>query len=108
VVINLGTNDFSVSADETGFVTAYVQLLDQVRAVYPAAPIFCVSWAHWGSEHESWVPAAMTQSGHADLHHVSFSIDPNDGWGCDYHPSATTHQKLGQQLATAMQAELGW
>ncbi|MBW2455129.1 MAG: hypothetical protein JRI68_11495 [Deltaproteobacteria bacterium] len=31
-----------------------------------------------------------------------------DGWGCDYHPSTTTHQKLGQQLATAMQAELGW
>lgn len=36
------------------------------------------------------------------------SPDPADGWGCDYHPSQATHEKLGQVLTSALQQELGW
>lgn len=108
VVINLGTNDFSAPIAQADFVPAYVALIQQIRAYYPAAMIFCVSWAHWGAAHEQWVLDAMTQSGAANLRHLGFAIDPADGWGCDYHPSLTTHQKLGQQLTEALQTELGW
>ena len=108
VVVNLGTNDFSAAISEGQFVPAYVALLATIRGHYPEAAIFCVTWAHWGATHESWVQSAMTQSGDANVHHVGFSIDPNDGWGCDWHPSAVTHQKLGDLLATTMAAELGW
>lgn len=108
VVVNLGTNDFSVAIAQQDFVGAYVALLGQIRSFYPAATIFCVSWASWGAEHEGWVQEAMTQSGDDNLQTLSFASDPADGWGCDYHPSATTHQKLGAQLADAMGAELGW
>jgi len=33
---------------------------------------------------------------------------PADGYGCDYHPSVTTHSRMGGQLATALSAILGW
>jgi hypothetical protein len=51
---------------------------------------------------------AMTQSGDANVYHVGFSIDANDGWGCDYHPSAVSQQKLGDLLAQSMASQLGW
>lgn len=108
VVINLGSNDFSVAIAQNEFVPAYTQLLQDVRAKYPAAHIFCVGWTGWGGQHEQWVQDAMTQSGDANVDFVEFSIDPNDGWGCDYHPSATTHQKLGDQLAGVLKQKMGW
>jgi lysophospholipase L1-like esterase len=108
VVLNLGTNDFSATVTEDQFVPAYVALLAQIRSHYPSAPIFCVSWAGWGSEHESWVQTAMTQSGDTNLSHLGFSIETSEGWGCDYHPSAATHLRVGQQLAQALRDELGW
>src|SRR5690606_34257050 len=43
VVINLGTNDFSTAEDprQDEFETAYVDLLERVRAAYPQALILC-------------------------------------------------------------------
>jgi lysophospholipase L1-like esterase len=108
VVVNLGTNDFSATIAQNQFVPAYAALLGTIRSQYPSARIFCVSWAHWGSEHESWVEDAMTQSGDDNLTHLGFTIETSEGWGCDYHPSAATHQRLGQELAQAMRTAMGW
>ena len=108
VVVNLGTNDFSATIAQSDFVNAYVTLLGTIRSYYPSAMIFCVSWADWGAQHEQWVVDAMTQSGDANTRHLSFAIDPADGYGCDGHTSITTNQKLGAQLAQALGSELGW
>jgi hypothetical protein len=108
VVINLGTNDFSAALEHDQFVGAYVELLATVRASHPDAMVFAVSWAHWGSDKEQWVLDALAQSGDANTRHVGFSIDAEDGFGCDYHPSAATHAKLGELLTAALEAELGW
>lgn len=108
VVINLGTNDFSAPVAEADFVGAYVDLLGTVRGHYPNAAIFCVTWQHWGAENQGYVLSAIDQFADSNVHSVEFSIDPNDGWGCDYHPSLVTHQKLGQVLTTAFEQTLGW
>jgi lysophospholipase L1-like esterase len=108
VLINLGTNDFSVALAEADFVGAYVGLLTTVRQHRPEAAIFAVRWEHWGPTHMGWVSAALSQFADPDVHEVTFAIDPADGWGCDYHPSAVTHEKLGAQLATTFQSVLGW
>ncbi|MEZ4296255.1 MAG: SGNH/GDSL hydrolase family protein [Polyangiaceae bacterium] len=108
VVINLGTNDFSVSIRESDFVRAYVQLLTSVRRRYPAAKIFCVSWADWGAEHEGWVETAMRDSGDRNLRHLAFRIEPADGYGCDHHTNLATNAKLGRLLTQALHDDLGW
>ena len=108
VVVNLGTNDFSAAIAESDFTAAYVALLGDVRSRYPAAMIFCVTWAHWGASKEGWVKSAMASTLDPNLRHVAFSIDPADGYGCDYHTNLVTNAKLGQILTTALEEELGW
>lgn len=108
VVITLGTNDFSSSVSEGNFVPAYEGLLQTIRGYYPSAAIFCVSWAHWGAEHESWVDAAVANVGDSNTHRISFVVDWNDGQGCDGHTNVVTNAKLGEQLTEAFATELGW
>lgn len=108
VVVNLGTNDFSAPVTHDEFVGAYFSLLTEVRSKYPAAMVFCVSWAHWGQQHESWVEDAMTMTGDARMRHLGFSIDPKDGLGCDSHTNLVTNAKLGAVLTQALKDELGW
>jgi hypothetical protein len=108
VVVNLGTNDFSAPIAESDFEGAYTALLQEVRMKYPDAMIFCVTWAHWGSTKDGWVTKAMSATGDPKLRHVGFSIDPNDGYGCDYHTNLITNGKLGAILTQSLHDELGW
>jgi len=108
VVINLGTNDFSAAIDGAAFTADYVELLTLVRGNYPAATIVAVTWAHWGAGNEELVHDAVDDFADANVLETRFAIDAADGWGCDYHPSAITHQKLGAQLTELLQTELGW
>ncbi|MFO0590442.1 MAG: SGNH/GDSL hydrolase family protein [Polyangiaceae bacterium] len=108
VVVNLGTNDFSATIAEADFEGAYTALLQEVRQKYPAAMIFCVTWAHWGASKEGWVVNAMAKANDPNLRHVKFAIDPADGYGCDYHTNLVTNAKFGAILTKALQDELGW
>ena len=87
---------------------AYVALLGAVRERYPQAPIFTVTWAHWGGEHEQWVADAVSETGDANIEVVPFEIQNDEGFGCDYHPSAATHARLGEELTQVLQTKLGW
>src|SRR5690349_6426137 len=108
VVINLGTNDFSAALDAAAFSADYVDLLTTVRGNYPAATIVAVTWARWGSANEQRVHDAVATFAVPNVLETQFSIDRADGWGCGYHPSAVTHQKLGAQLTALLKSELGW
>jgi lysophospholipase L1-like esterase len=108
VVINLGTNDFSVAIDGDAFIADYVDLLSEVRTRYPAADIFAIRWKHWGATNEGYVMSAVSQHGDAKVHDLELSIDAADGFGCDYHPSLITHQKLGALLTQTLNTTLGW
>ncbi len=108
VVINLGTNDFSVAIDGSAFIADYVELLGEVRSRYPAADIFAIRWKHWGATSEGYVLTAVQQFADPKVHDLEFSIEPADGFGCDYHPSIATHQKLGALLTQTLTDTLGW
>jgi lysophospholipase L1-like esterase len=118
VVVNLGTNDFSTMSDPTEeqFEQAFGALLDRIRTAYPAAlilatvgPLLNGTDLTTARAYIDAVVSARTQAGDAKL--KSFELAPQnaaDGYGCDWHPSARTHQIMAGVLATKLRAELGW
>jgi lysophospholipase L1-like esterase len=118
VVINLGTNDLSTTVDPTeqDFVAAYVALLERVRTAYPDALILCTVGPLLGGADlttaRAYIASAVQQRTNAgDASVQTFDLaptDPNDGFGCDYHPSLRTHEVMAEVLTSVLTAELGW
>jgi lysophospholipase L1-like esterase len=131
IVVNAGTNDVFAGSgtsaffpDETAFKTAYRRFLARLRALYPQARIVCtlgsmtdgykqqaqggtVTSVHAGQ----WVTdlvAERNNAGDARVYrHVMAVQNPNaDGVGEDWHPSATTHQKMADALTRFIQAQV--
>lgn len=107
VVVNLGTNDISAPLDHDAFVVAYVGLLTRVRRRQPGALIVAIRWAHWGQSRQHLISDAVANVDDDHLLEVPFRIDRDEGLGCDAHPSAQTHARLGAELAAAIEARLG-
>jgi lysophospholipase L1-like esterase len=115
VVINLGTNDVSTPVDptEAQFTGAYRTFLQHVRGKYPAALILCTVAPLLGgadlTEARAYIDAAVAATGDARIKSFPMAqTDPADGWGCDFHPSVKTHQKMAATLTAQLKAELGW
>jgi lysophospholipase L1-like esterase len=122
VVINLGTNDFSVGDPGQPFVDAYGALVDRVRKNYPAATIFCAlgpmlsdsypAGANALTKARTYIKGVVddrTGKGDAHIRFIEFPTqDGANGLGCDYHPSAKTQALMAAQLTAAIQKELGW
>ncbi len=118
VVINLGTNDFSTSSDPTSsqFETEYVKLLQHIRSKYSGALILCtVAPLLTGTDlttARTCISNAVKQRNDAgDARVKAFEMataDANDGYGCDWHPSRATHQKMATELIAKLKAELQW
>ncbi len=114
VLINLGTNDFSTDEDPSSeqFVTAYVELLDRVRRAYPGAPILTTVAPMLDDRArgvaESYIDQAIAQrrhAGDADVRRIELHVDAQ-GYGCDWHPSAATHEAMAERLVLALQDAL--
>ena len=112
VVVNLGTNDFSVNIDPGDrYVNAMIAFIAQIRGHYPAVPIVLVTSpmlggdAHTAEQHDLMTAAA------SDPHTTVLDLpvqQADDGYGCDYHPSEITAQKMADQLVVALHDLLGW
>ncbi len=118
VVVNLGTNDFSTNSDptEAEFESAYQSLLETIRAHYPGAFILCtigplLSGADLSSV-RTYIQNVVAGLNNAGDQRVSvFDIEPTDGsegYGCDWHPSLTTHERMAAELTGALESTLGW
>jgi lysophospholipase L1-like esterase len=123
IVINAGTNDaFAGSGtagflpDETAFKTEYRRFLARLRALHPSARIVCtlgsmtdgykqqeqngaVTSVHVGE----WITelvAERNRAGDARVyrHLMAVQLPEVDGVGEDWHPSASTHQKMAEAL----------
>lgn len=123
IVVNAGTNDtFAGSGtdaylpDEAAFKSAYRTFLARLRTLHPQAHIVCtlgsmtdgykqiehngtVTSVHVGD----WLTELVTerqQQGDARVyrHVMAVQIPETDGVGEDWHPSATTHQKMATAL----------
>ena len=118
VVINLGTNDFSTDDDprEQEFATAYADFLEHIRSKYEDALILCTVGPLLRGEdlekaRRDIASAVSTRNTAGDTNVKAFELattDANDGWGCDWHPSLKTHQKMSTTLTAKLKAELGW
>jgi lysophospholipase L1-like esterase len=117
VVINLGTNDFSSLPfpDDEAFVTAYQELLAELRGRYAAAQIVAVAGPLMqGRAPQLIAQAVERQRTVADDEAVRF-LEIEDtlersavDFGCDWHPNVAGHEKMAAQLIPALAEILGW
>ena len=123
VVIALGTNDFAAeNPDKTPFAAAYLAFVNRVREVYPRAALFCALSPLLS---DAWPPGARSRSlAKVDLEHavafrnthgdarvffVEHAATPeSEGYGCDWHPSRRTHERMAGELREAFAKNLGW
>jgi lysophospholipase L1-like esterase len=122
VVINLGTNDFSIRDPGQGsFDAAYVGLLDKVRARYGNAQVFCALGPMLADTYppgalnltraRAYITAAveaMRSKGDTRVTFLEFPAQEPMTAGCGFHPNLATHRLMADQLAAAIRSKLGW
>lgn len=112
VIINLGTNDFSVQAAPAGFVAKYIQLIKTVRSHYKDVPVLCVV------PHSAniYLLAAMQQIKEETANikgvHVAQPMPglilEGQDYGSDSHPNWKGQQKIAMTLIPQVAAVTGW
>jgi lysophospholipase L1-like esterase len=108
VVVNLGTNDFSVEVDQTEFEEAYVNLILQIRGHHPDAAIYCVGGYTLNDTATGYISNAVAASGDGNVYLLDLPpVDSSEGWGCDWHPTAATHERIGHLVADRLRIDLG-
>ncbi|KAI0153098.1 lipolytic enzyme [Xylariaceae sp. FL1272] len=122
VVINLGTNDFSFQdgvrgqLDVVNFTTALVSFANTVHGKYPSATMFILSSPlldNSTAEMQKAKQQSAIQSAISQLTFTAHFVDiptqdsSNNNIGCDYHPSALTHQEMAVTLTSAIEDVLG-
>jgi len=114
VVIDLGTNDFLFAGDPgQAFVTDYVAFVRRIRQDYPSAYILCTDGPMLAgtqyTQAQTYIQSVVSTVNDPKVAYLAFPTQlASNGEGCDNHPSATTHQLMATQLATALKAALGW
>lgn len=112
LVVNLGTNDFASGDPGAAYVTAMTDFVAQLRAHHPAAVVVLASSPMLeGANHTAQV-AYLQQVVSAAGAGVSLldlaTQDPEDGYGCDFHPSVLTQERMAAALTLRLQTLLGW
>jgi len=102
VVTGFGTNDFSTYPHPTKelFIVSYMNFLDKVRQNYPNVQIVCVTSAR--EPVRTYVRELVERErslGNDRIHFYSFDEVPKKQCGCDWHPNAEAHEKIGRELA---------
>ena len=122
VVVDLGTNDFAQGDPGQPYVTAFEQFLARIRSAYPSAwilvaqsPMLSDSFPQGAmlrtinAQDLATVVANRTNSGDAKVAYLDVAEqDPNDGYGCDYHPNETTQAKMAAVLVAKIREVTGW
>jgi lysophospholipase L1-like esterase len=113
VVINLGTNDFSGGVDPgQNFVDAMIAFVRQVRSHYPRSmPIVLATSPMLGGTQHTTEKTYLDAAAATDAHTVVLDLaeqQASDGFGCDFHPSEITAQKMADRLEQQLHSLLGW
>lgn len=118
VVIALGTNDFDGQdgASASDFQAKLVTFTAAVRAAHPAAPIVLATSPLLDGKNKTDQTTAMkgaiaarTAAGDAKLSLLEIdTVLDAEGFGCDFHPSRTTQQRMGTALAAHIEKLTGW
>jgi lysophospholipase L1-like esterase len=128
LVVNLGTNDFSVN-DASGlpsappsepFQQAYAAFVRELRATYPSARIVCAvgpmlndsyppgrqAWTRLRRDVSALV-STLRAEGDTRVHAFAFTPMAGDPYGEDWHPTAAFHARMADELVPFLQG-LGW
>jgi lysophospholipase L1-like esterase len=123
VIINLGTNDFAPEVEDTSpFGPKYQEFLTEVREAYPAAHVFLTVGPLLSDEYPegkkalSTVRTTLTEivekyrsEGDKQIHFLEFArVTPEEGLGCDFHPSIKTHSRMAATLARTLKEKAGF
>jgi lysophospholipase L1-like esterase len=112
VVINLGTNDFSIGVDPgQGFVDAMTAFVAQVRSHYRSTPIVLTTSPMLGGVQHTTHKGYLEAVAKTDSRTVVLDLPEQqaaDGFGCDFHPSEITAQKMADGLKRELHKLLGW
>src|SRR5262249_59308579 len=89
---------------------AYIAFLGTLRAHHPGVPIIAalspmLDGAARTQARAEIAAAVKARNDGGDSLVQTFEFDvqsASDGYGCDYHPSPTTHMKMAQQLVPAI------
>jgi lysophospholipase L1-like esterase len=119
VIINLGTNDFSVSDPGSAFISTYVDFMATVRSKYPAAhimvalsPMIPENYPFKGAratlqDYLKQVISKRQEAGDMNVSMIEFDVLQDADYGCNYHPNKAAHQRMSDQLVAALRAQLG-
>ena len=117
VVINLGTNDIGESKTDPGdaFVTAYVKLLEKVRAKNPSAhilasigPMLSGTALSQIRGHIERAVATRRDAGDEKISVFTFQTQSAASFACQYHPNADEHARMADQLEAEVRRLLDW
>lgn len=123
VIINLGTNDFAPEVvDFSPFGPSYDTFVGAVREKYPDAHLFVMmgplltNGYPEGRQAYTKARAALTDvverhttAGDSKLYFLEVErATPEEGFGCDYHPSLKTHARMADTLVRELKAKAGF
>jgi len=117
VVINLGTNDFSTQPfpDKDVFITAYKNLINEVRKQYGEVPVFCVVGPMTDEPCYSYVKEMVenfrSSGQHKNTYFVgipTYLMNPEKDLGSDTHPNYSGAKKMAAHVLPVVSSILGW
>ncbi len=113
VVINLGTNDFSLEPKpfKSEFIRCYTQILKQLREGYGDVPILCIYCCTFPAPVYDFYEDAVASMNDDKIYlfkmHDNLLRSPND-YGGVMHPNISGHQKFAQTLIPLISTITGW
>jgi hypothetical protein len=109
-VAYLGINDFSTRPHPTKelFIAQYRGFIDGIFGRYPDVQIVCaISSREPVKTYVRELVDSMRKEGNGRIHFYSFAQVPRELCGCDWHPGAAAHEKIGRELADVIRPLLG-
>jgi len=120
VVLNIGTNDFARTAPpDAEFRVAYSAFVARLRALHPEAllvlalgpMLFDEGKIDFRTLARNAIQATLAERrerGDAKIEMIEFWSNPDEGAGCQFHPSLATHRRMADELAKVIETRLGW
>lgn len=109
ILINIGTNDYWSGSAGDEYRQGLIALVDRVQADYPNKPVYLIVSAMLGGATRESQQAVLNSLAAGNISVLDLGIiEPADGFGCDYHPNAVTHARMGAALEARLKHDLDW
>ena len=113
VVINLGTNDFSLEPQpyKSEFVKAYSRMIHNIREGYGNIPVLCVYANTIPAPVFSFYEEAVRQLNDKNVYLFQLKSDimnTSTDWGANWHPNYAGHKKIAMSLIPYISTIMNW